>query len=50
MMMAQLRRDNKRAYEEKIREEKEQEILADSYKYYCPFCCEITQWDREQHE
>jgi hypothetical protein len=50
MMMAQLRRDNKKAYDEKMREDKEEEILADSYKYYCPFDCEITQWDREQHD
>ena len=24
--------------------------MADTYKYYCPFDCEITSWEKEKHE
>ena len=41
--------------EMKLKHEQEQEqkfgnITADKYKYYCPFCYEMTQWEKIDHE
>ena len=46
LMLAELRRS--RVLEED--EDKGNEITADVYKYYCPFDCEITTWEKEKHE
>lgn len=46
-MMEQLKRGQTDEPEEK---DHGLEIMADVYKYYCPFDCEITSWEKEKHE
>ena len=47
LMMEQLKRGQIDEPEEK---DQGLEIMADVYKYYCPFDCEITSWEKEKHD